>query len=134
MGKITPTTVKAVARTKAFETLIDVMRKCYGAENVHIIGDSEIAVKVDTSPEGEPIYSTYSPTIKDYCDRTTKTKTLKAFDPSIAENEYKEKCAEREKKAETARENKAKKIKADNERREKARQERQKLEEKKKDK
>lgn len=132
MGKVTPTTVKALARNKAFETLVKIMKESYGSENVYITGDSEIAVKIDTAPTGEPIFATYSPTIKDYCDRTTKTKTIKAFNPNIEVSEFAEKCSEREKKAEIAKENKAKKIEIDKKRREKAMEERQKLEEKKK--
>ena len=133
MSKVlTPTIVKANARKIAFETLVNAMVATYGKDKVFIIGDSEIAVQVDISPTNEPIYVTYSPTVKDYCERTTKTKTIKAFDPIAEMTAYQEKCEEREKKAEITKENKQKKIEADKKRRETTRQARLEKEKEKK--
>lgn len=92
----TPTTVKNETRTDVFTRMCEIFSEAYGETNVHRIGDSEIAVCVATAPTGEPIFATFSPTVKDYCDRTTKTKTVKAFDLTAAVTEYENKCSKRE--------------------------------------
>lgn len=118
MSKLTPTTVKNQIRTECFEGLRVALGQVYGAENVHRIGDTEIAVKVGISPDDEPIYATFSPTIKDYCDRQAKTKVIKAFDLTAAVNAYNATLDKRAKEAEETAKRKAKKIAED-----KARQE-----------
>ena len=119
MTKIkTPTTVKNETRTAVFEAMRVALATAYGAENVFRIGDTEIAVKVANAPTGEPIYATFAPTVKDYCDRTTNTKTIKAFDLTAEVNAYERKVAERDTKAAKAAEEKAAKVKADKARRE----------------
>lgn len=115
---VTPTTVRNAARVKAFTQMTEAFSAVYGAENVYRIGDSEIAVKVDTAPTGEPIFATYSPTVKDYCDRETKTKTIKAYNVTAEAEAYAAKVAEREAKAAESAEKKAAKVAADKARRE----------------
>lgn len=92
----TPTTVKNNARVKAFDLMVEMFGQAYGLDKVHRIGDTEIAVEIDTAPTGEPIYAVYSPTVKDYCDRTTKTKTIKAYDLTAEVNAYNALLAKRE--------------------------------------
>ena len=119
MTKIkTPTTVKNEIRTAVFETMRVALATAYGAENVFRIGDTEVAVKVGNAPSGEPIYATFAPTIKDYTDRTTKTKTIKAFDLTAEVNAYNATLDKRAKEAEETAERKAKQIAEDKARRE----------------
>ena len=119
MAKVkTPTIVKNEVRVEAFEGLRVALGHIYGAENVHQIGDTELAVKVAVSPTDEPIYATFSPIVKDYCDRKTKTKTIKAFDLTAEVNAYEKVLAERKAKAEETAKNKAEKIKKDTAQRE----------------
>jgi hypothetical protein len=122
----TPTTIKNEARGLAFKTMVEIFRQHYGEDLVFIIGDSEIAVQVDTSPDGEPIYATFSPTVKDYCDRKTKTKTIKAYNVNEAAAQYVNKVNEREIKAEENKAKKEAKIKRDKELREQRKAEREK--------
>lgn len=119
----TPTTVKNETRQIAFSTMVEIFTSHYGRENVFITGDSEIAVKVNTAPTGEPIYATYSPTVKDYCDRTTKTKTIKAFNANEVAVQFANKVNEREVKAEEIKQKKEAKIKRDKELREQKKRE-----------
>ena len=114
----TPTTVKNNARVKAFDLMVEMFGQAYGLDKVHRIGDTEIAVEVDTAPTGEPIYAVYSPTVKDYCDRTTKTKTIKAYDLTAEVNAYNALLAKREADKAEAAEKKAAKVKADKAKRE----------------
>ena len=114
----TPTTVKNNARVKAFNLMVEIFGQAYGLDKIHRIGDTEIAVEVDTAPTGEPIYALYSPTVKDYCDRTTKSKTIKAFDLTEAVNAYNATLDKRVKEAEETAERKAKKIADDKAKRE----------------
>lgn len=118
MPKITPTTVKNQVRAECFEGLKLALSQIYGAENVHQIGDTELAVKVGISPDDNPIYAIFSPIVKDYCDRTTKTKTIKAFDLTAEVNAYNATLGKRAKENEETAERKAKKIAEDKARRE----------------
>jgi len=118
MPKLTPTTIKNQVRAQSFEGLKVALGQIYGAENVHQIGDTELAVKVGAGPDDEPIYATFSPIIKDYCDRQTKTKTIKAFDLTAAVNAYNATLDKRAKEAEEAAERKAKKVAEDKAKRE----------------
>lgn len=122
----TPTTVKNETRQIAFSTMVEIFTSHYGKENIFIIGDSEIAVKVNTAPTGEPIYATYSPTVKDYCDRKTKTKTIKAFNVNEVAAQFANKVNDREIKAEEIKQKKEAKIKRDKELREQRKREREK--------
>jgi hypothetical protein len=115
---VTPTTVKNNARATAFDVMVSAFTGAYCAEEVFRIGDSEIAVEVGTAPTAEPIYAVFSPVIKDYCDRITKTKTIKAFDLTAAVNAYNATLDKRAKEAEEAAERKAKKVAEDKARRE----------------
>lgn len=112
----TPTTIKNEARTIAFAELCRVFTD--GGYSVHRIGDSEIAILIDTTEDGEPIYATFAPVIKDYCDRQTKTKIIKAFDLTEEVEKYKETLAKREEKTKVNAERKAKKIEKDKAKRE----------------
>lgn len=114
----TPTTVKNETRVLAFNAMVEAFTAIYGEDKVFRIGDTEIAVCVNTAPTGEPIYAVYSPTIKDYCDRQTPTKTVKAFDVTEAVEKHKNTVAERDKKAAVALANKTIKKAQDEARRE----------------
>ena len=114
----TPTTIKNETRTAVFEALRVALAEVYGTENVFRVGDTEVAVKVANAPTGEPIYATFAPTVKDYCDRTTNTKTIKAYDLTAEVEAYERKVAERDTKTAEAKAKKAEKIKADKARRE----------------
>ena len=114
----TPTTIKNESREIAFKTMVEIYKAHYGENKVFIIGDSEIAVEVNVSPDGKPIYATYSPTIKDFCDRKTKTKTIKAFNINEVAAQYANKVNEREAKAEEDKAKKEAKIKRDRQLRE----------------
>ena len=124
MEKISPTVVKNRTRAAVFQTMVKIFIAEYGEDNVTRIGDSEIAVKVATAPTGEPIYSLFSPMIKDYCDRKTNTKTIKAFDVTAERKEYVKHCEEREAEAKRKAEINKKKIERDKAAREKRRAER----------
>ena len=119
MAKVkSPITIKNEIRTTTFETMQIALGKAYGANNIYRIGDTEIAVKVAEAPTGEPIYATFSPTIKDYCDRQTKTKVIKAFDLTAEVAAYEKTLTERKAKAEESAERKTKKIESDKAKRE----------------
>lgn len=122
----TPTTVKNSVRNSTFTRMIEIFGNAYGEDNVHRIGDSEIAVRVDTAPTGEPIFATFSPTVKDYCDRKTNTKTIKAFNLTAEIAGYENKCTTRTEKAEANAKRKAEKIARDTAARAKAKAEREK--------
>lgn len=131
MAVKTPTTVKNEVRKESFEVMKVIYSDFYGQENVFVTGDSELSIKARNAPTGEPIYFTVSPTVKDYCDRTTKSKTVKAYDINKAVAEYNSKVTTREEKAEEAKVRKEAKIKRDTEAREKAKAEREKAKEEK---
>lgn len=109
----TPVQIMNAVRPDAFKNLVKAMTMVYGEENVFQTGDSEIAVKVDTSPDGKPIYATYSPTIKNYTARTTKTKTMTAYDAPAEAKKYAESVKKREEEAAKNAEAKAKKTAKD---------------------
>lgn len=121
----TPTIVKNETRTNVFARMYEIFSEAYGEMNVHRIGDSEIAVCVATAPTGEPIYATFSPTVKDYCDRKTTSKTIKAFNLTAAIIEYANKCAKREADATARTEAKKAKIAKDKALREKRKTEKE---------
>ena len=118
MANLTPTTVKNKARLTAFKRMYEIYCQAYGGNKVFCIGDSEIAVEIDTAPTGEPIYATFSPVVKDYCDRTTKTKTIKAFDLTAEINAYTATLEKRAKEEAEAKAKKAEKIAKDKAQRE----------------
>ena len=109
--ELTPVQVMNSVRPSAFQSLVKALSAVYGEENTYIIGDSEVAVKVADSPDGKPIYARYSPTIANYTERTTKTKTIKAFDAPAEAKKYAEsqktKAEEAAKNAETTAKKKA---------------------------
>lgn len=109
----TPVQVMNDVRPVAFESLVKAMAAVYGEDNVFRIGDSEIAVKVADSPDGKPIYARYSPTIANYTERTTKTKTIKAYDAPAEAKKYAESVKNKAEEAAKNAENKAKKTARD---------------------
>ena len=120
---MTITTQKNITRAKAVAEMVEIFKSHYGEENVYIIGDSEIAVKVDETDMGEPIFATFSPTVKDFQNRKTPKKTIPKFDPVALAEEWQKKLIKREEeKAEKAKA-KEEKIRRDKELREKKRQE-----------
>lgn len=121
----TPTTVKNEVRADVFARMFEIFATAYGETNVHRIGDSEIAVCVATAPTGEPVFATFSPKVKDYCDRKTNTKTIKAFDLTAEITAYENKCSERAETAKANAEKKKAKIARDTALREKRKAERE---------
>lgn len=124
--KKTPTTVKNEARKDGFNLLKNALITALGEENVFVIGDSEVAYPIGTAPTGETIYATSSPTVKDYCERKTNTKTITAFSIEKAVSDYEKVIEKREETARVNAENKAKKIERDKKAREKAKAEKEK--------
>lgn len=123
---MTITTQKNITRAKTVKEMIEIFKNHYGAENVYIIGDSEIAVKVDEAENKEPIYATFSPTVKDYADRKTPKKTILKFNAPALADDWKNTLKQREIKAVEAAEKKRKKIEFDKKMREKRKAEREK--------
>lgn len=120
--KLSPTTVKNEARKEFF----GIMKELFDGYEVHVIGDSELAIKIGNAPTGESIYATLSPTVKDYCERKTKTKTIHAFDVHATASAYSQTLDKRaEKSAENA-QRKAAKIERDTAARERIKAEREK--------
>lgn len=114
---MTITTQKNLSRAKAVKEMIDIFGNFYGKENVYIIGESEIAVKVDATENGEPIFATFSPTVKDFQNRKTPKKIIPKFDPVTLAKNWEKKVHQREvEKAESAKA-KAEKIVRDREQR-----------------
>lgn len=109
----TPVQIMNAVRPTAFETLVKALTAVYGEDNIFRVGDSEVAVKVDVSPDGEPIYATYSPTIKNYTVRNTRTKTMTAYDAPAMAKKYKELIEKRAKEAAEDAETTAKKKERD---------------------
>lgn len=103
----TPTTIKTNARVKAVSMLKDLFPD-------HIqVGDSEIAIPIDTAPTGETIYATISPTVKDYCERKTPNKIIPAFNPIAEKEKWENHNAQKAEKAEQTKKAKAEKIERD---------------------
>ena len=109
--KKTPVQIMNAVRPSAFERLCKAMRTEFSDDEIFITGDSEIAVKIGVSPDDEPIYATYSPTVRNFTTRQTKSKTMMAYNAPKMAAAYKEKCvkrAEEEKKAAEIKEEKKK--------------------------
>ena len=102
-------TILNEARTKAFDKLVEIITANHTGM-VYIVGDSELAIQVDTAPTGEPIYATISPTMKPYQGRRTSQKYIKAYDPITECEKFIEYAKEREEKAKKKEEEKQKKI------------------------
>ena len=109
----TPVQIMNAVRPTAFQRLCKAIRAEFPESEIFVTGDSEIAVKIDESPSGEPIYATYSPTIRNYTTRQTKSKTMTAYNAPKVAAEYAEKCVKREEEAKKAAELKEKKKKKD---------------------
>ena len=92
---MTITTQKNITRAKAVAEMVEIFKSHYGEENVYIIGDSEIAVKIDETEIGEPIFATFSPTVKDFQNRKTPKKTIPKFDPVALAEEWNKKLVNR---------------------------------------
>lgn len=112
---MTITTQKNLTRIKAVKEMTDIFSNFYGKENVYIIGDSEIAVKVDVTENGEPIFATFSPTVKDFQNRKTPKKIIPKFDPVTLAKNWEEKVSQRETEKEEKAKAKEEKIRRDKE-------------------
>lgn len=121
----TPTTIKNGVRAQTFAKLYQILGEEYGFTKIFRVGDSEIAVEVATAPTGEPIYATFSPTVKDYCERKTKTKTIDAYNPFTHCQEYDEVVKKRENDKIKAEHKKKEKIARDKAAREKKKMEKE---------
>lgn len=102
-GKTT-TAIKAAIRETAFSDLVTMFSEIYGADSVSVVGNSEIAVgcgivKDKDGFERECVF-TVKPVVKDYEDRKTATKTIKAYDRLDEAEAYEAEKSEKEKKAE----------------------------------
>lgn len=117
--KKTPVQIMNAVRPSAFERLCKAMRTEFSDDEIFITGDSEIAVKIGVSPDDEPIYATYSPTVKNFTTRQTKSKTMIAYNAPKVAAKYAEKCVKREEEAKKDAELREKKKKKDAEAREK---------------
>lgn len=96
--------IKDKARSVAFSDLIAAFSELYGSDNVSVVGNSEIAVaigdiKCADGTLGEVCF-TVKPVVKDYEDRKTATKTIKAYERLNEADAYEADKSEKEKKAE----------------------------------
>ncbi len=112
-----PTALKNDVRDKSFQTLLELLTEKFGSDCVSIVGNSEIAVGFDDvqTADGftQEICFTVKPVIKDYADRKTATKTIKAYDRFDEVEAYEVNKTEKERKAEERAKAKADKIARD---------------------
>lgn len=98
------TACKNKARMEAFEALISAMSEIFGTERVSVIGNSEIAVGIGDTKDSDgftrEVCFTVKPVIKDWQNRKTATKTIKAFDRADEAEAFEISKSEAEKKAE----------------------------------
>lgn len=129
--KMTSVTVKNEVRKNVVPILKKMLIAEYGEDKVFQVGASEFAAIVAESSDGEPIYATFSPMVKDYQRRKTPKNEFFAYDGLKEQEKYFKEKAEKEQKAEDR-----KKLNAEiYERNKKAREQaRQQKEEKKKQK
>lgn len=100
----TATAIKNAVRETGFSDLVELFSERYGADNVSVVGNSEIAVgcgvvKDKDGFERECVF-TVKPVVKDYEDRKTATKTIKAYDRLDEAEAYEVAKSEKEKAAE----------------------------------
>ena len=120
--------VKKVVRETAITDLIDMFSEKYGADNVSIVGNSEIAVCIGTKTlldgtEGEVCF-TVKPVAKDFDIRTTESgKVFLPYERLAEADSYEIEKTEKEKEAEKKAKEREEKKKRDKEAREKAKAE-----------
>lgn len=109
--------IKDGVRDVAFQDLLEMFTAKYGADRVTVVGNSEIAVGIDDIKLSDGTISelvfTVKPVVKDYEDRKTATKTIKAYERLIEGDTYEVSKTEKEKKAEEKAKAKAEKIERD---------------------
>lgn len=124
--------LKDKVRETVFADMLEMYIEKYGEENVSIVNKSEIAVCVNTvlMPNGQEyeICCTIKPVMKDFDDRKTPTKVLKAYQRIREEEAYEVDKQASEKKAEEKARRNAEKKRKDFERRAKAKAEKAKAE------
>ena len=112
--------VKNAARTLAFSNLIEAFTGLYGAENVSVINNSELAVccgtrKLLDGTEGEVCF-TVKPVVKDFDFRTTESgKIFRPFERLSEADTYEVSKTEKERKAEEKAKERAEKKRKDEE-------------------
>lgn len=114
----TAKSVKDSARDLAFETLVAQFSEVFGADNVSVVGNAEIAVCVGTrvlsdGTEGE-VCVTIKPVSKDFDRRVTASgKVFEPFERLVAADLYADERTEKERKAEEKARAKERKKQAD---------------------
>lgn len=125
-----PTNVKTKVREIAFADLVEAFSEKYGADNVSVVGASEIAVCIGTrtltdGTEGEVCF-TIKPVAKDFDVRTTDSgKTFLPYERLAEADAYEVEKTEKEAKAEELAQKRAAKKKADAEARAKLKAEKE---------
>lgn len=113
-----PTAIKNAVRDVAFSELLEILTEHFGAENVSIVGNAEIAVAITTAPckdgtENEVCFI-IKPIIKDFDNRIAASgKPFKAYERLIEADIYETEKTEKERKAEEKARLKAEKIERD---------------------
>lgn len=106
--------IKEAIRVEAFDSVVEAMKAKYGEENVTIVGKSEVATAVllIETMEGFIMEAcvTFSPTVKDYKERTTEKKFFSEYDRKYEGGIWQEKV-EKDAKKNAEKEEKAKKNK-----------------------
>lgn len=124
--KKTYTTIKNEIRATATEMLEKALREMYGDAVVGKSGTSEIVLDFGEDDEtGNRRYVTFAPTVKEFRDRKTTSKSFKAFDGKKAVDDYVEAMRKKAEKAEEDKKKKEEKIAADKALREKKRAEKE---------
>lgn len=117
---LTTKMVQNNTRIQAVADLYEMLVGKYGADKVFKVKDSEFSVYMGDSPTGEPMYTNYAPTVKEYVRRKTEKKLFLPYDGVEEARKYAEAQAEKEaEKAEKERK-KAEKIAKDEQRRKQA--------------
>lgn len=124
--KKTYTTIKNEIRATATEMLEKALREMYGDVVVGKSGTSEIVLDFGEDDEtGNRRYVTFAPTVKEFRDRKTTSKSFKAFDGKQAVSDYAESIEKKARETEEKRKAKEEKIAADKALREKKRAEKE---------
>lgn len=124
--KKTYTTIKNEIRATATEMVEKALREMYGDVVVGKSGTSEIVLDFGEDDEtGNRRYVTFAPTVKEFRDRKTTSKSFKVFDGKQAVSDYAESIEKKAREAEEKRKAKEEKIAADKALREKKRAEKE---------
>lgn len=126
-----PTAIKNAARDVAFSELLEMCAERFGADNVSIVGNAEIAVAITTAKcadgtENEVCF-TIQPKMKDFDDRVSSNgKRFNAYERLVEADTYEVSKSEKEKAAEQRAKDKQAKIERDKKAREKRKAEKEK--------